>query len=153
MRSRTAAVTLEIEATAGDSLDVGNRTPVNSERCWEDEIQRLGRVLLIVYLLETGLVLLVAPWSMFWERNWLVETSPLLGGVIRLAAVRGAVSGVGVVNLCAGLWELAVSLLALVRPVGASVPRPPEPDRGTASVETTGAGMRREDTSPWPDGP
>ena len=114
----------------------GSGSPECPVRCWEDEIQRLGRVLLIVYLLETGLVLLVAPWSTFWERNWLVEISPLLDGVMRRAAVRGAVSGVGVINLCAGLWELAVSLLALVRRVGV----------------TQQDGMRGEDSSPWPEG-
>ena len=107
-------------------------------RRWEDEIPRLGRVLLIVYLLETGLVLLVAPWSTFWERNWLVETSPLLDGVMRCAAMRGAVSGVGVVSLCAGVWELAVSLLAVVRPVRAT----PQQD-----------GKRGEDAGPWPESP
>jgi hypothetical protein len=95
-------------------------------RCWEDDIHRLGRILLIVYLLETGLVLLVAPWSTFWERNLLVETVPLLGGVMRLAVVRGAVSGVGVVNLCAGLWELAVSLITIARPAVVGVPRSSE---------------------------
>ena len=116
-------------------------------RCWGDEIQRLGRVLLIVYFLETGLVLLVAPWSTFWERNWLVEVSPLLGGVMRLAAVRGAVSGVGVVNLCMGLWGMAASSLALTRSVGASVSRPQEP----IGEEPTGSGVRRtEDARPWP---
>ena len=118
-------------------------------RCWGDEIQRLGRVLLIVYFLETGLVLLVAPWSTFWERNWLVEVSPLLGGVMRLAAVRGAVSGVGVVNLCMGLWGMAASSLALTRSVGASVSRPQE----TIGEEPTGSGVRRtEDARPWPGG-
>ena len=126
--------------------------PDRPVRCWEDEIHRLGRVLLIVYLLETGLVLLVAPWSTFWERNWLVETSPLFGGVIRLAAVRGAVSGVGVINLFVGVWELAAWLRALARPVSASVPRPPEPERRTVLVETTGVGMAGEDTSSWSDG-
>ena len=105
----------------------GGGSPDCPVRCWEDEIQRLGRVLLIVYLLESGLVLLVAPWSTYWGRNWLIEISPLLGGVMRLAVVRGAVSGVGVVNLYAGLWELVASLLAMARPVGVSVPRSPEP--------------------------
>ena len=100
----------------------GTGSPDCPVRCWEDEIHRLGRVLLIVYLLETGLVLLVAPWSTFWERNLLVETSR----VMRLAAVRGVVSGVGVVNLCAGLWELAVSLIAMARPVSESTPGSPE---------------------------
>jgi hypothetical protein len=105
-------------------------------RCWEDEIQRLGRVLLIVYFLETGLVLMVAPWSTFWERNWLVEISPLVDGVMRRSAVRGAVSGVGVVNVCAGVLELAASLLALVRPVAV----------------TQQDALRGEDASPWPEG-
>ncbi|MDP6581184.1 MAG: hypothetical protein QF681_11050 [Vicinamibacterales bacterium] len=103
-----------------------------------------------MYFLEAGLVLLVAPWTMFWERNLFVESSLLLGGVMRYAAVRGAVSGVGVVNLCAGLWELGVSLRRMVRPMRRSVHRSTEP--GPVSVETRGAGMRGEDTSLWPRG-
>ena len=67
----------------------------------------MKRFLLIVYLLETGLVLSLAPWSAFWERNLFVDLFPLFGGVMRLPAIRGAVSGVGLVSLCAGLWELA----------------------------------------------
>ncbi|MBQ00960.1 MAG: hypothetical protein CL477_09785 [Acidobacteria bacterium] len=103
-----------------------------------------------MYFLETGLVLLVAPWTMFWERNLLVESSLLFGGVMRYAAVRGAVSGVGVVNLCTGLWELGVSLIGMVRAMRRSEYRSPE--AGPVSVETHGAGMRSEDTSPWPRG-
>ena len=79
-------------------------------RCsWEAKIHRLGRILLIVYFMETGIVLLVAPWSPFWDRNWFVDGTVgfqiLMGG----AALRGAVSGVGIVSLCAGLWELVVT--------------------------------------------
>ena len=95
-------------------------------------------------------MVLVAPWTMFWERNLLVESSLLLGGVMRYTVVRGAVSGVGVVNLCAGLWELGVSLIGLVRPMRQSVHRSPE--SGPVSVETRGAGIPGEDTSPWPRG-
>ncbi len=61
------------------------------------------------------MVLLIAPWSIFWERNLLVDTLPLLGGVVQLAVVRGAVSGVGAVNLGAGAWELLAWLRAGVR--------------------------------------
>ena len=117
-------------------------------RCWGDEIQRLGRVLLIVYFLEAGLVLLVAPWSTFWERNWLTEVSPLVGGFARLAVVRGAVSGVGAVNLWIGLWGLAASVLAMRRSVGASDSRAHEPTPG----ERPGAAVRAEDARPWPEG-
>ena len=105
-----------------------------------------------MYLLETGLVLVVAPWSTFWERNLLVETSPLFAGVIRLAAVRGAVSGVGVVNLCAGLWELAIWLIVIGRRVGATDARPPDAEPGPVSGGTQRAGLRGEDTRPWTSG-
>ena len=61
------------------------------------------------------MVLLIAPWSTFWERNVLVDTLPLFGGVVQLAVVRGAVSGVGAVNIGAGAWELVAWLRAGVR--------------------------------------
>ena len=103
-----------------------------------------------MYFIEAGLVLLVAPWSTFWERNWLLDVSPLLDGVLRLTAVRGAVSGVGLVNLCAGMWALAASLAALIRPVAAAgVPRAREPE----PIETTPTGIRGEEPSSWPEGP
>ena len=72
----------------------------------EDEISRLGRTLLIGYLLETGLVLVIAPWSVLWDRNLFLEVWPALAGVVQLGAVRGLVTGVGLSCLGAGLWEL-----------------------------------------------
>ena len=101
-----------------------------------------------MYFLEAGLVLLVAPWLTFWERNWLTEVSPLVGGFAQLAAVRGAVSGVGAVNLWMGLWGLAASMLAMTRPVGADPSRAHEPTPGERPV----AAVRAEDARPWPEG-
>jgi len=102
-----------------------------------------------VYFLETGLVLLVAPWSTFWERNLLVESSVLLSGIMRHAVVRGAVSGVGVVNLCAGLWEVGSSLLGFLRPAMGDGPETPDTQDASVSVDRKRAGLRGEDTSPW----
>ena len=81
----------------------------------EAEIQRLSRILLIVYFLETGLVLLVAPWSAVWDRNVFVEILPFWGSMARLHGVRGMVSGVGLVSLAVGLWELTSAVRASVR--------------------------------------
>ena len=58
---------------------------------------------------------MIAPWSTFWERNLLVDTSPLFGGIAQLAMVRGTVSGVGAVNLGAGAWELVAWIRAGAR--------------------------------------
>lgn len=54
-----------------------------------------------------GLVLIVVPWSVFWERNFFIEAVPMLEGLIQNNFVRGAVSGLGVVNVWAGLADLS----------------------------------------------
>lgn len=58
-------------------------------------------------LLEAGLLLILIPWSAFWDRNYFVEALPVLGTLLTNNFVRGAVSGLGVVNLLAALGELA----------------------------------------------
>jgi hypothetical protein len=65
-----------------------------------------SRLLLIIYFIESGLLLLVVPWSQFWERNAFVQVLPLGSQFAQSGFVRGAVSGVGVLLLCAGLIEL-----------------------------------------------
>jgi polyferredoxin len=68
------------------------------------------RYLIVAYFIEVGLILLVVPWSAFWERNYFTQTVPLVAAVLRSPALRGAVSGFGVVSLAAGIADL-VSLL------------------------------------------
>ncbi len=63
-------------------------------------------MLLVAYFLEVGLLLFVAPWSGFWERNYFVHVVPGLGAITGNFFVRGAVSGLGLVNVAAGLSEL-----------------------------------------------
>ena len=73
----------------------------------EGTIHPLTQLLLFAYFLESGLLLLIAPWSAFWERNLFVETLPRLGTVMTNHFVRGAVSGIGAVCLGAAFAELA----------------------------------------------
>jgi hypothetical protein len=49
--------------------------------------------------------LLVVPWTVFWERNFFLEGT-LLGAFLSRHAVRGAMSGIGVICLVAALAEL-----------------------------------------------
>ncbi len=50
---------------------------------------------------------MLIPWSTFWERNYFVEWSPLVEAVLTSNYVRGAISGLGLVNVGAALVELA----------------------------------------------
>ena len=65
-----------------------------------------ARLLFATYFLETGLALLVAPWSRFWDRNWFVAALPVLEQLLASPYARGAVSGVGLITAFAGLAEL-----------------------------------------------
>jgi hypothetical protein len=62
---------------------------------------------LAAYFLEAGLVLVLAPWSGFWDHNRFIVTSPALRGWFHNSFVRGAVSGIGVLTVFAGLVEIA----------------------------------------------
>jgi hypothetical protein len=65
-------------------------------------------------LIELGLLLIVVPWSAFWERNYFSQLSPVLYAVLTNNYVRGAITGLGAVNVLAALADL--SLLVRRRP-------------------------------------
>jgi hypothetical protein len=64
------------------------------------------RLVLVAFFTEVGLVLTIVPWSTYWERNYFAELIPLLQPFLTNNFVRGAVSGLGVVNLFAAAAEL-----------------------------------------------
>lgn len=61
----------------------------------------------MAYFLEVGLLLMVLPWSGFWERNYFAQAWPELIPFITNHFVRGGVTGLGIVNLVVGFSELA----------------------------------------------
>ena len=102
------------------------------------------RILLIVYFLETGLVLLLAPWSIVWERNLFVELSPLWRSMARLHGVRGAVSGLGLVSLGIGVRELMVLIGAAMRRRREAEADPPPAAAGDRTLaEEAGSWLRK----------
>ncbi len=71
----------------------------------------MRRLLIIAVLIELGLLLIVVPWSTYWERNYFAQISPLVQAIVTNNYVRGAITGLGAVNVLAALADLA----ALVR--------------------------------------
>ena len=61
----------------------------------------------VAFFLEVGLLLIVLPWSAFWEHNYFAAAWPPLQRMLTNNFVRGAVTGLGLVNLVAGFAELA----------------------------------------------
>lgn len=68
----------------------------------------MRRLLIIALLVELGLLLVVVPWSSYWDRNYFAQQSAAVHAVVSNNFVRGAVTGLGAVNVLAALAELAV---------------------------------------------
>ena len=76
----------------------------------------LRQLLFVAYLVEAGLVLLIVPWSGLWERNAFIQMAAAsIVDIARSGWARGAVSGVGLLLVGAGLAE-AVSIRTPTRP-------------------------------------
>jgi hypothetical protein len=91
-----------IQTTPPDTLsspDAPQRIPY-----WLQQAERFLRVLVRIYL---GLLVCFAPWyPPAWDANPLFSQSPWLMGLITQGAVRGIVSGLGLLNLWIALRDL-----------------------------------------------
>jgi hypothetical protein len=67
---------------------------------------KMSAVLLITFCLEIGLFLLIFPWTDSWDKNYFAALAPRLRDYWANMYVRGAVSGVGVINLYISLVEV-----------------------------------------------
>ena len=74
----------------------------------------VSRYLVAAYFIEVGLILVFVPWSGFWDRNYFADAVPAVSSLAQSHYVRGAVSGLGMVNLVAGVADL-ISLLGFRR--------------------------------------
>lgn len=72
--------------------------------CWVERVELFVRVLLRIYI---GLAVCYVPWSAnFWDHNPLFVEFPLLGHWAATGAVRGLISGLGLLNLWVALREV-----------------------------------------------
>lgn len=81
-------------------------------------MNRVLRALLVVVCFEMGALLLYLPWSDFWEKNFFLVHFPPLIRLLLHPAFRGAVSGLGVLDIL-----LALSFIGS-RPGPTRVPPP-----------------------------
>jgi hypothetical protein len=89
----------------------------------------VSRLLLVGVFFEIGLVLVFVPWIDYWEHNYFAEMLPVLGEIIANPYLRGAVSGLGILNLYAAFSELGSLLSTRAADEQPSAPStPPVPE-------------------------
>jgi hypothetical protein len=72
----------------------------------------LAALLSILSSLLVGVVLVFAPWTPLWDSNWLLQPWPALRAFLLSSFTRGAVTGLGLVNLLLALSDVHARLVA-----------------------------------------
>jgi hypothetical protein len=80
--------------------------PVILDRTVYRWYHKIWAVLLITFCLEIGLFLAVFPWTSYWEINYFSQLLPGWHVLWYNPYLRGAVSGLGVLNLYIALAEI-----------------------------------------------
>ena len=75
----------------------------------------MAALLSITSSLLVGLVLTVAPWTSVWEANWLLQPWAGLRGLVMTGFARGAVTGIGLVNVLVAIADLRARLFSARR--------------------------------------
>ncbi len=66
----------------------------------------LSQVIYLLFCLEVGVVLLLLPWTLLWDNNFFFSLQPQHSSFWLGNHLRGAISGIGLVNLWMGITEL-----------------------------------------------
>lgn len=69
-------------------------------------VHRLGILLFVLVCFEVGVFLLVFPWMNYWGSNWIAGLSPWVRGFWLSPYFRGALSGLGLLNIYISLAEV-----------------------------------------------
>ena len=67
-------------------------------------------LLSVLSSLLVGVILVVAPWTSWWDQNYLLQPYPALRAMVLSPFVRGLVSGLGLVNIVLAVLEVHQTL-------------------------------------------
>lgn len=90
-------------AGAGQPRESG--APVPSHPTPPLWLRRISLITFVMFCVWIGMLLVALPWTRIWTENALLTGSPALRAFTQSAAVRGAVSGLGFVDMWLGIWE------------------------------------------------
>ena len=65
----------------------------------------MAQVISLVSTLLVGSILVIAPWTPLWDANYFLLPHPVLRGLVLSAFTRGAVTGLGLVNVVLAFYE------------------------------------------------
>lgn len=79
--------------------------PVEAQAEMPVWLQRMFVIVYVLFCIELGIVVVVLPWSPWWFNNNLLAHWPQMRHFWQLGFVRGAISGIGFLDLWLGISE------------------------------------------------
>jgi hypothetical protein len=69
-------------------------------------LQRLSLFVLVLFCVYLGVLVMVLPWwTRIWDHNELINSRPALAAVLHIGAVKGLISGLGMLDIWIGISE------------------------------------------------
>jgi hypothetical protein len=69
-------------------------------------LQRLSLFVLVLFCVYLGVLVMVLPWwTRIWDQNMFIQARPRLAAVLYNGAVRGMISGLGLLDIWIGISE------------------------------------------------
>lgn len=69
-------------------------------------LQRLSLFVLVLFCVYLGILVTILPWwTQMWDRNMFILARPWLAAVLHNGAVRGIISGMGLLDIWIGISE------------------------------------------------
>lgn len=90
-----------------DLADTPEQTPEDHDSSvapvW---LQRVSLVMLVLFCVYLGIMVAILPWwTRIWDQNMFINAHPALAAVLHNGAVRGLISGLGLIDIWIGFSE------------------------------------------------
>ena len=69
-------------------------------------LQRVSLVMLVLFCVYLGILVAILPWwTRIWDQNMFINSHPAVAAVLHNGAVRGLISGLGLIDIWIGVSE------------------------------------------------
>ena len=106
MRDSNALTPDTAGPNADPNPDQNNVTPSSVRRGTPVWLQRVSLFVLVLFCVYLGVLVMVLPWwPRVWDHNMFIQARPTLAAFLHNGAVRGIISGLGLLDIWIGISE------------------------------------------------
>ena len=91
------------DASVGGAVERAGKVVARTAPIW---LQRVSLIVLVLFCVYLGILVMVLPWwTRIWDHNMFIQARPALAGMLHNGAVRGVISGLGLIDIWIGISE------------------------------------------------